>query len=412
MSAQAPAAFDVQRIRQDFPILAERTHGRPLTFLDSAASAQKPLQVLDAVRAFESTSYANVHRGSYDLSQRATRAYEDAREAVRSFIGAADSREVIFTSGTTGAINLVAATFGRVAVGPGDEIVVTAMEHHSNIVPWQLLAESRGAALRVIPISEAGELDLEAAAGIINPRTRIVAFGHVSNALGTVNPVARLVALARAAGAATLVDGAQAAPHLKINVQALGCDFYAFSGHKIFGPTGTGVLYGRLDLLKAMPPWQGGGDMIETVRFEGSTWAEPPSRFEAGTPNITGAVGLGAAIAYLEGLDWPGVEAHEADLLAYATQAVGAIEGVRLVGTAAEKVGVLSFVVQGIHPHDIGMILDQEGVAVRIGHHCAQPLMRRLGVEATVRASFAFYNTRDDVDRLVAALRTAVNILS
>ena len=403
--------FDVMATRRDFPILTERVNGRELVFLDSAASTQRPKQVLDALRAFETTSYANVHRGVHTLSQRATKAYEDARLKVQRFLNAGAEEEIIFTSGTTDAINLVAATYGRRFVSEGDEIVVTTMEHHSNIVPWQMLCEDVGAVLKVIPVNNAGELDLAVAKVLVGPRTKLVCVGHVSNALGTINPVEEIIGLARAHGALTLIDGAQAVAHLKVDVQALDCDFYVFSGHKIYGPNGVGVLYGKRRVLDAMPPWKGGGDMIVSVSFEGTEYAQPPAKFEAGTPNITGAVGMGAAIDYLEKLDWPALEAHEASLLAYGHAQLATVPGLELVGTAAKKAGVLSFLVEGINAQDLGTILDQEGVAVRVGHHCAQPLMDHLGIPGTVRASLGLYNTRDDIDRLVKGLHTAVELL-
>ena len=405
-------AFDVTAVRADFPVLGREVYGKPLVYLDSAASAQKPAQVLDAVRAFDATTYANIHRGVHRLSQDATSVYEAARGKIAAFVGAADVREIVLTSGTTEAINLVAQSWGRNTLGEGDEVVITWMEHHSNIVPWQMVAEQTGATLRVVPMNERGELDLEAARRLIGPKTRMVAFGHVSNALGTINPVTELVAMAREVGALTLVDGAQAVPHLKVDVASLGCDFYTFSGHKLFGPTGTGVLWGRKALLDAMPPWQGGGDMILHVSFSGTRYSTVPHKFEAGTPNITGIVGLGAAIDYLSGLDLDAAFAHEHALVHHATERLVALGGIRIIGTAAEKTSVVSFVTDGIHPHDMGTILDQEGVAVRAGHHCAQPVMEAFGIPATTRASFGFYNTHDDIERLVAAVRVAQEIFA
>ena len=405
MTAPATAALDVERLREDFPILSRQIRGKPLVYLDNAATSQKPLAVIEAVSHFYRSENANIHRGVHYLSERATLAYESVRSRVARFVNASTEREIIFTRGTTEAINLVAQSWGRSTLGPGDEILITGMEHHSNIVPWQLLAGQVGATLRAVPITDAGELDLDAFERLLGERTRLLALAHVSNALGTVNPVRSLVALARARGVVTLIDGAQAAPHLAIDAQALGCDFYAFSGHKVFGPTGVGVLYGREALLERMPPWQGGGDMIETVTLERSTFAGPPARFEAGTPMIAEVIGLGAALEYVERIGLPAIGAWEEDLLAAATDRVGALEGVRLIGTAREKVGVLSFVVEGVHPHDVGAVLDDEGVAIRAGHHCAQPVMQRLGVPATARASFAFYNTREEVDALVRGLR-------
>jgi len=399
-----PAAFDVGRIRQDFPILQETVHGKPLVYLDNAATAQKPQVVIDRMVRSLAEENANIHRGVHALSQRATKSFEDARAKVRRFINAADVRELVFVRGTTEAINLVAATFGRTRIKAGDEILISGLEHHSNIVPWQLLAEQTGARIRVIPISDEGELRLDQYEPLLTPRTKLVSLVHVSNSLGTINPVREMIATAHARGIPVVLDGAQAVAHLAVDVRALDCDFYAFSGHKLFGPTGIGVLYGKRALLEAMPPYQGGGDMISSVTFEKSEYNTVPYKFEAGTPNITGAVGLGAAIDYLSGLDRAALERHEQDLLAYSTERLSAAPAVRLVGTAAQKVTVLSFVMDGIHPHDIGTILDQEGVAIRTGHHCTQPVMHRLGVPATARASLAFYNTREEIDTLVAAL--------
>ena len=398
------AAFDVRRIRQDFPILHETVHGKPLVYLDNAATAQKPQSVIDRMVRSLAEENANIHRGVHALSERATKSFEDARAKVRRFINAADVREIVFVRGTTEAINLVAATFGRTRIKAGDEILISGLEHHSNIVPWQLLAGQVGARIRVIPITDAGELRLDQYESLLTARTRLVSLVHVSNSLGTVNPVREMTAAARARGIPVVLDGAQAVSHLAVDVQALDCEFYAFSGHKLFGPTGIGVLYGKRALLEAMPPYQGGGDMISSVTFEKSEYNTVPYKFEAGTPNITGAVGLGAAIDYLSGLDRAAMEDHERDLLVYGTERLSAAPGVRLVGTAAHKVGVLSFVMDGIHPHDIGTVLDREGVAIRTGHHCTQPVMQRLGVPATARASLAFYNTREEIDTLVAAL--------
>jgi cysteine desulfurase / selenocysteine lyase len=396
--------FDVRRIRRDFPILAETVHGKPLVYLDNAATSQKPQIVIDRMVRSLAEENANIHRGVHLLSERATKSFEDARAKVRKFINAADQAEIIFVRGTTEAINLVAASFGRPRIKAGDEIVISALEHHSNIVPWQLLAEEVGARIRVIPMTDAGELRMEEYEPLLTPRTRLVSVVHVSNSLGTINPVREIVAMAHARNIPVMLDGAQAVPHLAVDVQALDCDFYAFSGHKMFGPTGVGVLYGKRALLEAMPPYQGGGDMISSVTFEKSEYNVIPHKFEAGTPNITGAVGLGTAIDYLAGLDRTAMETYEQDLLAYATERLSAAPGVRLVGTAAEKASVLSFVMEGIHPHDIGTILDREGVAIRTGHHCTQPVMHRLGVPATARASLAFYNTREEIDTLIAAL--------
>jgi cysteine desulfurase/selenocysteine lyase len=398
------AAFDVRRIRRDFPILQESVHGKPLVYLDNAATAQKPQSVIDTMVRSLAEENANIHRGVHALSERATRSFEDARAKVKRFINAADVREIVFVRGTTEAINLVAQTFGRTRLTAGDEVLISALEHHSNIVPWQLLAEQVGFRLRVIPMTDSGELRLDLYQGLLTPRTKLVSVVHVSNSLGTINPVEELVSVAHERGIPVLLDGAQAVPHLKVDVQALDCDFYAFSGHKMFGPTGIGVLYGKRTLLESMPPYQGGGDMISSVTFEKSEYNVVPYKFEAGTPNITGAVGLGAAIDYLEGLDWPAVQEYEHELLAYGTERLSALTGVRILGTAASKASVLSFVMEHVHPHDIGTILDQEGVAIRTGHHCTQPVMERLGVPATARASLAFYNTRDEIDTLVAAL--------
>ncbi len=399
--------YDLDRVRADFPILAQKVHGRPLVYLDNAASTQKPRAVMDAIAACYGEYYANVERGVHTLSQRSTAAREGAREAVRRFLNAPSAEEVVFVRGTTEAINLVAASWGRRHVGPGDEVLITELEHHSNIVPWQLLCEERGALLRVAPIDDRGEVILEELDRLLSPRTRLVAVAHVSNALGTVNPVREIAARAHEAGAVVLVDGAQAAPHLRVDVQALGCDFYAFSGHKVYGPSGIGALWGRRELLEAMPPWQGGGGMIRTVSFAGTTYAPPPHRFEAGTPAIEAAVGFGAALNYLTALGLPAVGAWEAELLALATERMAAVPGLRLIGTAKEKAAVLSFTLERIHPHDVGTVLDREGIAVRAGHHCAQPVMERFGVPATTRASFGLYNTREEVEALVAALHRA-----
>jgi cysteine desulfurase/selenocysteine lyase len=396
--------LDVATIRADFPALAQRVHGRPLVYLDNAATSQKPRQVIDAIRRFYEEDNANVHRGVHVLSERATLAYEAAREAVRAFVNAASTREIVFTRNATESINLVARTWGDTNVRPGDEVLVTAMEHHSNIVPWQQLCARTGAALRVIPIDDRGELVLDDMARLLTPRTKLVAVVHVSNALGTINPVAEIIARARDAGAAVLVDGSQAMCHMAVDVQDLGPDFYVFTGHKVLGPTGIGVLYGREAVLDAMPPFLGGGDMIRTVSFEGSTWADLPAKFEAGTPNIAGAVGLHAALEYVRRVGFEAIEAHERALLQEATARLEAMSGLRIVGTARRKAAVVSFVMDGIHPHDIGTIVDREGVAIRTGHHCAQPVMDRFGVPATARASMAFYNTSADVDALVSAL--------
>ena len=403
--------FDVRSIREDFPILRTRVHGKPLVYLDNAATTQKPQSVVDAVVRSYAQENANVHRGVHLLSERATEAFENARIKVQRFLNAADPREIIFVRGATEAINLVAQTYGRTHVGSGDEIVVSEMEHHSNIVPWQMLCEQMGARLRVVPITDAGELRLDALDALLTERTRLVAIVHVSNSLGTVNPVRAIVQKAHRLGIPVLLDGAQAVAHLKVDVQDLDCDFYALSGHKLLGPTGIGVLYGRLPLLEAMPPYQGGGDMIRSVTFEKTTYDEVPHKFEAGTPHIAGAVGLGAAIDYLDALDFAAIDAHEQDLLAYGTDALSRIPGLGLLGTATHKTGILTFVMDGIHAHDIGTILDQDGVAIRTGHHCTMPAMERLGVPATARASLALYNTRDEIDVLVGALGKVREIL-
>jgi cysteine desulfurase/selenocysteine lyase len=406
------APLDVSSIRADFPILASRVNGKPLVYLDNAATSQKPLVVIEAVRRFLAEENANVHRGVHYLSERATLAFDAVRGQARAFLNAPAEHEVIFVRGTTEAINLVAQSYGRSVLKPGDEILLTTMEHHSNIVPWQLIAGQTGAVVRAIPINDAGEVDLEAYRRLLSPRTRIVGVVHVSNALGTVNPVAEMTRMAHEAGAVVLVDGAQAAPHLPIDVQALGCDFYACSGHKVFGPTGVGILWGRTALLERMPPWQGGGDMIHTVSFAGTSFAPLPAKFEAGTPAIAEVIGLGAALGYIRKLDFAAVRAYEHDLLAHATEQLRAVPGVRLVGTAADKAGVLSFTLAGVHAHDLGTILDSEGVAIRAGHHCAQPVMERFGLHATARASFAFYNTYDEVEVLVRGLHRAREVFA
>ena len=398
------ADFDVERVRQNFPILREKVYGKPLVYLDSAATSQKPQGVIDAMSRFLLKENANVHRGVHYLAERATEAYEGARVTAQRFLNAEHVHEIVFVRGATEAINLVAQSYGKKHVGEEDEVLITAMEHHSNIVPWQMLCEQTGARLRVAPINDDGELLLDEFERLIGPKTRLVAVTHVSNVLGTINPIRRIVELAHAQGAHVLVDGAQAVPHLKIDVQALGCDFYVFSGHKMYGPTGIGVLYGRSDLLEEMPPYQGGGDMILSVSFEKTVYNVPPYKFEAGTPNMAGAVGLGAAIDFLTGLGHEALTAHEEDVLAYGTRMLSAVPGLRLIGTAHAKASVLSFVLDGVHPHDIGTILDREGVAIRVGHHCAQPLMSRLGVPATARASLGCYSTRQDIDALVTGL--------
>ena len=397
-------SLNAEKIRADFPILATETRGRPLTYLDSAASAQKPKAVIDAMADFYAAHYANIHRGVYQLSAEATIAYEAVRGKVARFIGASDEREIVFVRNATEAINLVARSWGEMNVGEGDEIVLTWMEHHANIVPWQMLAERKGATIRVAEIDDDGVLDVNHLTSLLGPKTKLLAFTHVSNALGTINPVAELVALARERGITTLVDGAQAVPHQPVDVSAIGADFYVFSGHKVFGPSGAGVLHGRFEMLDAMPPFLGGGDMIEIVSFEGTTFAPVPQKFEAGTPDIASIIGFGAAIDYLDGIGMDAIAAYEHELLEYATERLEAVSGLRIIGRAKEKAAVLSFVLEDAHPHDIGTCLDGDGVAVRAGHHCAQPLMKRIGVPATARASLAFYNTREDVDRLADAL--------
>lgn len=410
-TAPAARAFDVEAIRRDFPILDQRINGKPLVYLDNAASSQRPRAVIDAISHYYEHDHANVHRGVHTLSQRATEAYEGAREVVRGFINARDTKEVIYVRGTTEAINLVAQTFLRPRVGSGDEILISGLEHHANIVPWQLLCEQTGASLKVIPITAAGEVDFTAFEKLIGPRTRLLALAHISNALGTVVPVEKFIAVAKRLGVPVLLDGAQAVPHGKVDVQALGCDFYCFSGHKMLGPTGIGILYGRQPLLEAMPPWQGGGDMILSVSFEKTTYNQLPWKFEAGTPNISGAVGLAAAIRYLQQVGIERIAAYEHELLEYATQRLVTVPGLRIVGTAAAKASVASFVLEGIHPHDIGTILDTEGVAIRTGHHCAMPVMDFFKIPATARASLSFYNTFTEIDRLIAALEHTHSVL-
>ena len=406
VQSPAPGApYDVQRVRRDFPILARMVNGRPLVYLDSAASSQRPIQVIQAVDRYETQSHANVHRGVHALSQEATEAFEGARDRVRRFINARSTHEIIFVRGTTEGINLVAQSYGRSRLGKGDEILISALEHHGNIVPWQIVAEQTGATLKVAPINRRGELEFEKLEALLSERTKIVGIAHVSNALGTILPVKRVIDAAHAHGAVVIVDGAQAVPHAQVDVRSLDADFYAFSAHKLYGPTGMGVLYGRESLLDAMPPWQGGGDMIKAVTFERTTFNDLPWKFEAGTPNISGAVGLGAAIDYLEGLGIEAVAAHEHRLLEHATAELLRLPGVEIVGTAANKAAVLSFTMAGVHPHDIGTVLDSEGIAVRTGHHCAMPVMDFFQIPATARASFACYNTEEEVGKLVAALR-------
>jgi cysteine desulfurase/selenocysteine lyase len=401
---RAAAGFDVAVARRDFPILAELVHGKPLAYLDNAATTQKPRSVIETLRDYYLHDNANIHRGVHALSERATAEYEGAREVVRRFLNARDAREIVFVRGTTEAINLVAQTYGRQEVKAGDEIVVSVLEHHSNFVPWKMLADEKQARLRVVPITDRGELRMDEYERLLSDRTRLVALGHVSNAIGTINPVADIVRLAHDRGIPVLLDGAQAVAHVPVDVQALGCDFYAFSGHKIFGPTGIGVLYGRAELLDKTPPWQGGGDMISSVTLEQVSYNTLPAKFEAGTPNIAGAIGLAAALDYYTSLDLDSARAHEDELLAYADEKLSAVRGVRVIGRGVKRTSIASFVMDEVHPHDVGTILDGEGVAIRTGHHCCQPLMIRLGVPATARASLAFYNTEAEIDRLVSGL--------
>ena len=410
--ARARLVSDISSLRADFPALHQEVHGKPLAYLDSAASSQRPQAVIDAMVHHERYDHANVHRGVHQLSQRSTEAYEGARGKISAYINAADSAEIIFTRGATESINLVAASLGQTRLGPGDEVLVTRMEHHSNIVPWQLICQRTGARVIPAPITETGELDRDGFTARLNNNTKIVALGHISNALGTINPLQDLIAEAHEAGALVSIDGAQAGPHLRIDVRALDCDFYSLSGHKMFGPTGIGILYGKRALLEAMPPYQGGGEMILTVSFEETTYNALPHKFEAGTPNITGAIGLGAAIDYLNAIDFDALAAHEQDLLEYATSELLQLPGARIIGTAAHKASVLSFLLDKIHAHDLGTVVDREGVAIRTGHHCAMPVMDFFGVPATARASFALYNNRDDVDRLMHGLRQALEMFS
>jgi cysteine desulfurase/selenocysteine lyase len=401
----------IRGCRHHFPLLRQRVNGKPLVYFDNAATSQKPQVVIDTLMRYYEEENSNIHRGVHYLSERATQAYEAARVKVQHFLNAAHHREIIFVRGTTEGINLVSSTYGPMKVGPGDEILISTMEHHSNIVPWQILCEKTGGVLRVIPINDAGEIILGEYEKLLTPRTKIVALTHVSNALGTINPVRKMIDLAHAQGIPVLIDGAQAVPHMKVDVRELDADFYTFSAHKMFGPTGVGILYGKTKLLDAMPPYQGGGDMIKSVTFEKTIYNDLPYKFEAGTPSIAGGIGLGAAIDYMNELDMAGVAAFEQELLSYATRLVGEIPGLRIIGTAREKAGVLSFVIEGIHPHDIGTILDDEGIAIRTGHHCAQPVMQRFGVPATARASFAFYNTKEEIDVFIGALRKVVEVL-
>ena len=412
LPSEVSTSFDVERIREDFPVLKQTIHGQPLVYLDSAATAQKPFAVIDAIRKFHEVDCANIHRGVHELSQRSTAAYEETRGKMKKFLNARSKTELIFVRGTTEGVNLVASSWGRKNVAAGDEIIISAMEHHSNIVPWQMLCEEKGATLRVIPMNDRGELLLEEYEKLLNPRTRMVAVAHVSNALGTINPVRPIIEMAHRAGALALIDGAQSVPHMKVDVQALDADFYTLSGHKLIGPTGIGILYGKSKLLNAMPPYQGGGDMIRTVTFEKTTYADPPYKFEAGTPNIAGGIGLGAAVDYINQIGLGRIAAYEHELLVYGTEALQRIPGLRIIGTAKEKAAVLSFVIEGIHPHDIGTVLDRQGIAVRTGHHCAQPVMDRFHVPATTRASLAFYNTFAEIDALATGILKVKEVFS
>ncbi|CAH1904080.1 L-cysteine desulfurase [Candidatus Nitrotoga sp. HW29] len=412
LKIRSPSAFDVERIRADFPILKLTVNDKPLVYLDNAASSQMPQQVIDRLVRYQTTQHANINRAVHQLSEVATSEFEESRRKLQHFINANEEREVIFTSGTTDAINLVMHGYGRKFIGAGDEIILTTLEHHSNIVPWQMLAEEKGAKIRVVPINDAGELLIDEYEKLFNERTKFVGVMHVSNALGTINPVKEMIAFAHARGVPVLVDGAQAAPHMKVDVRDLDCDFYAFSGHKLCGPTGIGILYGRAALLESMQPFKGGGDMILSVTFEKTLYNTIPHKFEAGTPPIAAAIGLGAAVDYLSEIGMDAIAAHELVLLEYATEQINAMPGVRIIGTAEHKAAVLSFAVDGVHPHDIGTLLNQEGIAVRTGHHCAQPVMQRLQVPATSRASFAFYNTMDEVDALIAGIRTVQKIFT
>jgi cysteine desulfurase / selenocysteine lyase len=408
----AKSGLEVEKIRRDFPILSRDVRGKKLVYLDNAATSQKPQAVIDSLSHYYELENANIHRGVHFLSELATKEHERARELVREFVNAADAKEIIFVRGTTEAINLVAQTYGRAKVGAGDEVLITAMEHHSNIVPWQLLCDEKKAKLRVVPIDDSGELRLDEFEKLLSPCTKIVAVAHISNALGTINPVAKIIELAHAKGVPVVVDGAQAVPHMKVDVRALDADFYAFSAHKMFGPLGIGVLYGKAALLEAMPPYQGGGDMISSVTFEKTTYNKLPFKFEAGTPDVSGAIGLGAAIEYLNSSGIDRIAEYEHDLVTYAVQNIASVPGVRLIGTPKQRAGVISFVIEGVHPHDVGTILDQQGIAVRTGHHCAQPIMQRFGIPATVRASFAFYNTKEEVEALTQGIQRVKEVFA
>ena len=407
-----PSGFDAEKVRADFPVLQQQVNGKPLVYLDNGATSQKPQAVIDELVRYYTTENANVHRGVHTLSQNATEDYENARAKLRGLLNAADDHEIIYTSGTTQSINIVAQSYGRQNIGEGDEIIVSNMEHHSNIVPWQMLCEEKGAVLRVVPIDDTGELLLDEYERMLSPRTKLVSITHVSNALGTILPVEQIIAMAHSQGIPVLLDGAQAVPHMAVDVRKLDCDFYVFSGHKLFGPTGTGVLYGKAELLDAMPPVQGGGEMIKSVTFEKTIYNDLPYKFEAGTPNIAGAVGLGAAVDYVQSVGYDAFAAYEDELLDYGTKALESIGGLRIIGTSPRKAGILSFVIENIHPHDIGTILDAEGVAVRTGHHCAQPVMQRFQIPATARASLAMYNTKEDIDALVSAIDRVIEVFS
>ena len=406
------ATFDVNKVRADFPLLQQQVNGKPLVYLDNGATSQKPQAVIDELVRYYTTENANVHRGVHTLSQVATEDYEGARAKLRQFLNAKDDHEIIYTRGTTEGINLVAHSYGRHNIGPGDEIIVSNMEHHSNIVPWQILCEEKGSVLRVVPIDDSGELLLDEYEKMLSPRTKLVSITHVSNALGTIVPVEQIIALAHAQSIPVMLDGAQAVPHMPVDVRALDCDFYVFSGHKLFGPTGIGVLYGKAEMLDAMPPFHGGGEMIKSVTFEKTIYNDLPYKFEAGTPNIAGAIGLGAAVDYVQSIGFDNFGAHEHELLEYGTKALESIGGVRIIGTSSKKAGILSFVLENVHPHDIGTILDAEGIAVRTGHHCAQPVMERFQIPATARASLAMYNTKDDIDALVRGIDRVIEVFS
>ncbi len=407
-----PSGFDAEKVRADFPILQQQVNGKPLVYLDNGATSQKPQAVIDELVRYYTTGNANVHRGVHTLSQNATEDYEGARAKVKRLLNAADDHEIVFTRGTTDSINIVAQSFGKQSFGPGDEVIVSNMEHHSNIVPWQMLREEKGVVLRVVPIDDSGELLMDEYERMLSPRTKLVSITQVSNALGTILPVEQIISMAHDQGVPVMLDGAQAVPHMAVDVQKLDCDFYVFSGHKIFGPTGIGVLYGKSELLEAMPPVQGGGDMIKSVTFERTIYNDLPYKFEAGTPNIAGAIGLGAAIDYIQSIGYDSFAAHEDELLVYGTKALEQIGGLRVIGTSSRKAGILSFVMEDIHPHDIGTILDAEGVAVRTGHHCAQPVMQRFQIPATVRASLAMYNNKEDIDALVRAIDRVIEVFS